>query len=155
MPADTLIRYLEENEVDFEILRHDRAYTAQEAAAAAHISGDAVAKAVMIIVDGEMGMAVLPASFRVNLDLLKEQLGAKQVKMATEKEFKDRFPDCDIGALPPFGNLYGIPIYAEERLSKEIDLAFCGGTHTEMIRMPFEEFKRLADPRILKFAYHA
>ena len=109
---------------------------------------------MMVIVDGEMGMAVLPASYLVNLDLVKKQLGAKEVKLATEKEFKDRFPDCDVGALPPFGNLYGIPIYADARLSEEIDLAFCGGTHTELIRMPFEEFKRLADPRVLKFAYH-
>lgn len=155
MPAETLTQYLEENEVNFQIVRHERAFTAQEAAAAAHIPGDAVAKAVMVIVDGEMGMAVLPASYRVNLDLLKDQLDADQVRMATEKEFKDRFPDCDVGALPPFGNLYGIPIYAEERLSKQIDLAFCGGTHTELIRMPFEDFKRLAEPTILEFAYHA
>jgi Ala-tRNA(Pro) deacylase len=154
MPAESLIQYLKEQEVEYEVLSHDRAYTAQEAAAAAHVSGDAVAKAVMVIVDGEMGMAVLPASYLVNLDLIKKQLGAKEVKLATEKEFKDRFPDCDVGALPPFGNLYGIPIYADARLSEEIDLAFCGGTHTELIRMPFEEFKRLADPRVLKFAYH-
>ncbi|MGD8865868.1 MAG: YbaK/EbsC family protein [Anaerolineales bacterium] len=155
MPAETLLHYLEEKDIDYEVLRHEKAYTAQEVAAAAHISGDAVAKAVMVIVDGEMGMAVLPASYRVNLDHLKEQLGAKQVRLATEKEFKDRFPDCDLGALPPFGNLYDIPIYADERLSEEIDLAFCGGSHTELIRISFEAFKRLAEPRIHKFAYHA
>jgi Ala-tRNA(Pro) deacylase len=154
MPAETLLQYLEQQEVEYEVLRHDRAYTAQEAAAAAHIPGDALAKAVMVIVDGEMGMAVLPATYRVNLDLLKDQLGAKKVTMATEKEFKDRFPDCDVGALPPFGNLYDLPIYADNQLSKEIDMAFCAGTHTELIRIPFEEFKRLAEPRILKFAYH-
>lgn len=89
-------------------------------------------------------MAVLPASYRVNLDLLKHELGAEKVDLATEKQFKDRFPDCDAGALPPFGNLYGIPIYAEARLSEQLDLAFCGGTHTELIRIPFKDFKRLA-----------
>jgi Ala-tRNA(Pro) deacylase len=155
MPADKVIEYLEKHEIAYELVHHDRAYTAQEVAAAAHISGDELAKAVMVLVDGEMGMAVLPASYRVNLDLLKEALGAKKVKMATEKEFKDRFPDCDVGALPPFGNLYGIPIYADEHLSKQIDLAFCGGSHTELIRITFNDFKQLADPKILKFAYHA
>lgn len=126
------------------MLLHGRAYTAQEAAAAAHIPGDVLAKAVMVLLDGEMGMAVLPASYRVNLDLLKHELGAEKVDLATEKQFKDRFPDCDAGALPPFGNLYGIPIYAEARLSEQLDLAFCGGTHTELIRIPFKDFKRLA-----------
>ncbi len=154
MPAETLLQYLEEQGVDYEILRHDRAYTAQEVAASAHIPGDELAKAVMVLVDGEMGMALLPASYRVNLDLIKQGLDAEKVELATEKQFKDRFPDCDVGALPPFGNLYGIPIYADQQLSKHIDLAFCGGTHTELIRMPFDDFKHLTNPKIINFAYH-
>jgi Ala-tRNA(Pro) deacylase len=153
MPAEKLIEYLEGQNVEYEVIEHEMAYTAQEAAAAAHIPGRQVAKAVMLFLDDTMVMAVLPASSRINLERLKRHVKAKHASFASEKEFKAHFPDCDVGALPPFGNLYDIKVYAASSLAEEVQIAVCGGTHTDLIRMKFADFKRLADPEILDFAY--
>ncbi|TET97522.1 MAG: YbaK/EbsC family protein [Anaerolineales bacterium] len=153
MPTDKLREYLDSNNVKYTIIEHDPAFTAQEVAAAAHIPGKQLAKAVMIKIDGEMAMAILPASYRVNFDRLQEQTGAKELELATEKEFKGLFPDCDVGAMPPFGNLYSMKVFAAESLAEQIDIAFCAGSHTELIRISFEDFQRLVEPKILEFTY--
>lgn len=144
---------MDENNVRYKVIQHPLAYTAQEIAAAAHIPGERLAKTVMIKIDGEMAMAVIPAPERVSFEDLVEQTGASKVELASEKEFKELFPDCDLGAMPPFGNLYGIPVYASKNLAEEIEIAFCGGEHGELVRMSFEDFKRLAKPKLLDISW--
>jgi len=97
-------------------------------------------------------MAVLPASFNVDLSLLKGAAGAKTVALASETEFKDQFPNCEIGAMPPFGNLYGMPVLAEESLAKDKEIAFNAGTHSELIRLSWDDFVHLVKPKVLKFS---
>ena len=101
--------------------------------------------------DGKMALAVLPASFRVNLDLLKQTTGAESIELATEDEFRDRFPGCDVGAMPPFGNLYDMPVYVSEVLAEDDEIAFNAGSHTELIRLAYADFERLAQPKVLAF----
>ena len=110
-------------------------------------------KKVMIKIDGKMAMAVLPAPNRVNFDRLKEFTNAKQVELASEDEFKDMFPDCDLGAMPPFGNLYGMDVFAEMSLLEEIEITFCAGSHTELIRLSFTDFARLVKPKVLNLSW--
>ena len=154
MPATKLTEYLDSQDVKYATIEHDAAvYTAQEIAASTHIPGKQLAKTVMVKIDGDLAMAVLPASQRVNFDRLKELVGASKVELASEKEFRSNFPDCQVGAMPPFGNLYDIPVYAARELAGEIEIAFCAGSHTELVRMGFADFKRLAEPKILDFAW--
>jgi Ala-tRNA(Pro) deacylase len=153
MPTSKLREYLESHNVRYTVIEHPPEYTAQESAASAHIPGDQLAKTVMIKIDGKMAMAVLPAPNRVNFDRLKEFAGAKHVELASEAEFKDMFPDCDLGAMPPFGNLYGMDVFADESLSEELEIAFCAGSHTELIRLSFKDFARLVKPKVLDFSW--
>ena len=153
MPTSKLREYLESHNAQYTVIEHPPEYTAQESAASAHIPGDQLAKTVMIKIDGKMAMAVLPAPNRVNFDRLKEFAGAKQVELASEAEFKDMFPDCDLGAMPPFGNLYGMDVFADKSLSEEIEIAFCAGSHNELIRLSFTDFARLVKPKVLNFSW--
>ena len=153
MSTNKLREYLDSNNVQYTVIEHSLAYTAQEIAASAHIPGNQLAKTVMVKTDGQMAMAVLPASHRVNFERLKEYTGADQVELASEREFHELFPDCEAGAMPPFGNLYGMEVYAAESLVEEIEIAFCAGSHTELIRLPFKDFKRLVNPKILDFSW--
>ena len=116
-------------------ISHTVAYTAKEIAALTHISNKELAKTVIVKIDGTMAMAVLPASYDVDLFALRAAIGAKSVTLAKESEFKDRFPECDIGAMPPFGNLYGMAVYVDERLTKDKDIAFNAGTHDELLQV--------------------
>lgn len=153
MAVSKLREYLESQNVKYTVIKQQsQVYTAQEIAASVHIPGKSLAKTVMVKLDGELAMTVLPASYRVDFKLLAESTGAKKVELASEQEFQDRFPDCEVGAMPPFGNLYDIPIYASESLAEEMEIAFCGGSHTELIRIAFKDFERLAKPKILKFS---
>ena len=153
MPTNQLREYLDSNNVQYTVIEHSLAYTAQEIAASAHVPGKQLAKTVMIKIDDHMAMVVLPAPERVNFERIKEYTGAGIVKLATEREFKNMFPDCEPGAMPPFGNLYGIEVYAAESLAEEMDIAFCAGSHTELIRLPFKDFKRLVEPKILNISW--
>ena len=103
--------------------------------------------------DGKLAMAVLPAPERVNFDHLKDLIGASTVELASETEFKEMFPECEVGAMPPFGNQYGMPVYAAESLSGEIEIAFCAGSHTELVRISYQDFVRLAEPIELNFTW--
>lgn len=152
MPAETITSYLDEHEVEYSLVEHSPAYTAQEVAASAHFPGRGLAKTVMIKIDGEMAMAVLPAAYRVNFDRLGETLGASTVELASESEFKDLFPDCDVGAMPPFGNLYDLQVIVDESLSGRVIIAFCAGTHTELIQLRYSDFETLVEPKVLDFS---
>ena len=128
------------------------AFTAQEIAASAHIPGRQLAKTVMVTLDGNMAMAVLPATDRVDLRLLKKAAGVKKAKLASEKEFKDLFPDCEIGAMPPFGNLYDLEVYVAASLAKGEEIAFNAGSHTELIKMAYGDFERLVKPKVAELS---
>jgi Ala-tRNA(Pro) deacylase len=147
-----LREYLDKNNVKYVVISHSPAYTAQGIAALAHIPGKELAKTVIVKLDGKLAMAVLPATFQVDFGLLKRATKANTVELASEVEFKDRFPECEAGAMPPFGNLYGIDVFAEERLAEDKDIAFNAGSHKELIRLGWEDFQRLAKPTMARFA---
>jgi Ala-tRNA(Pro) deacylase len=144
--------YLDQENIKYAIITHSPAYTAQEIAASAHIPGKLLAKTVVIKLDGKMAMAVLPASLKVDLEHLAELTGSHTVELATEKEFMTQFPDCEVGAMPPFGHLYGMPVYVTDELSEDHVIAFNAGTHSQLIQMAYHDFERLVHPRTLEFA---
>jgi len=152
MPVHQLRQFLDEHQIRYVTVHHSPAFTAQEVAASAHISGYEMAKTVMLKVDGTMAMAVLPAPLHVDLRHLAELTGAKVLELASEAEFKSMFPECELGAMPPFGKLYGMETYVADRLAEDEYIAFNAGTHTELIRMRFRDFEQLAEPRILAFS---
>ncbi len=152
MPLTKIKGFLDEHNIKYTIIKHSSAYTAQEIAASAHISGKELAKTVVIKIDGKMAMAVLPASYKISFDDLKEVLGAEKVRLAYEQEFMDKFPDCEVGAMPPFGNLYGMEVYVAEILADDEEIAFSACSHTELIRMKYKDFAELVKPKKLKFS---
>src|SRR2546425_12303352 len=152
MPVQKLKEFLDNQNIKYVAISHSTAYTAQGIAALTHISGKELAKTVIVKVDDALAMAVLPASRHVDLSLLKAATGATTVALAGETEFKDRFPDCETGAMPPFGNLYGIKVFADESLAKDKEIAFNAGSHRELVRLAWEEFEKLVKPKIIKFA---
>lgn len=151
MPAKKLKEFLDSNAVKYVTVRHSTAYTAQEIAALTHTPGKALAKTVMVKIDGKMAMAVLPAAQRVDLSLLKAAAGARSIELASEEEFKSMFPDCEAGAMPPFGNLYSMDVFAEESLAEQEEIAFNAGSHTELVRLSYKDFERLAKPKVAGF----
>lgn len=152
MPAQKLKDFLNSHNVKYVTIGHSLAYTAQEIAASAHISGRELAKTVMVKIDNKMAMAVLPASYKVSFDLLKKSVGTSQVELANEQEFRAIFPESEIGAMPPFGNLYGMEVFVDESLSQDDEIAFNAGSHTELIKLAYRDFERLVKPKLAKFA---
>jgi Ala-tRNA(Pro) deacylase len=152
MPSKKLKTFLDENKVKYISVQHSSAYTAQEIAAIAHIPGKDLAKTVIIKINGKMAMAVLPASYKVSFDNLKETLGVTEARLAYEQEFIDKFPDCEVGAMPPFGNIYGIEVYVAESLAEEEEIAFNACSHTELIKMKYSDFEKLVRPKRIKFS---
>ena len=152
MPSKKLKAFLDENKVKYISIQHSSAYTAQEIAAIAHIPGKDLAKTVIIKIDGKMAMAVLPASYKVSFDNLKSALGVNEVRLAYEQEFIDKFPDCEVGAMPPFGNIYGLEVFVAESLAEEEEIAFNACNHTELIKMSFSDFEKLVKPKRIKFS---
>jgi Ala-tRNA(Pro) deacylase len=152
VPLSKLREFLDSNQVKYLVISHSLAYTAQGIAALTHIKGKELAKTVMVMVDGRLAMAVVPASFRVDLHRLKKYLGAGTVELASEQEFRHRFADCETGSMPPFGNLYGMDVFADETLAEDKEIAFNAGTHRELVRMSFEDFQRLAKPTLIALA---
>ena len=149
MACARLHEYLDENHIRYVSMKHSPAFTAQELAATTHIPGREVAKTVVVKLDGRLALVVLPAPEMVRMKHLKAQTGADQVDLASETEFKDRFPDCEVGAMPPFGNLYDLETFVGEGLTRDREIAFNAGTHTDLIRMSFSDFRDLVNPRIL------
>jgi Ala-tRNA(Pro) deacylase len=150
MACAKLKEYLDEQNVRYVLMKHSPAFTAQEVAAAAHVPGQEMAKTVVVKLDGEMALVVLPATEMIRMNHLKEETGAGQAELASEDEFKSRFPDCEVGAMPPFGNLYDMRTLVEESLTEDQDIAFNAGTHTELIRMAYSDFAELVRPEILR-----
>ena len=147
---EKLKHFLDSNGVKYVSIRHSPAYTAQEIAASAHIPGKELAKTVMVKIDDAMAMAVVPATCRISLDLLKQVTGSDSVELAGEIEFARMFPECEVGAMPPFGNLYDMDVYAATALAEDEQIAFNAGSHTELIRMAYTDFERLVQPRVVR-----
>lgn len=149
---ERLEHYLRENRVPFEAQRHPRAVTAQEVAASEHVPGKMLAKTVMVLADGEMAMLALPAPYQVDLERAAAALGTDEARLAQEEEFENTFPDCEIGAMPPFGNLYDVPVYVDESLAEDEVIVFRAGTHTETMSVSYADFERLVEPSVAEFA---
>jgi Ala-tRNA(Pro) deacylase len=152
MPATKLKTFLDQQHVKYVSIRHSPAFTAQEVAASAHLSGKELAKTVMVKIDGKMAMTVLPANRKVIIQDLRESAGAREVKFASEQEFKSLFPDCETGAMPPFGNLYGMDVYVAPSLTEDEQIAFNAGTHAELIQLAYADFARLVNPKLARFS---
>jgi len=152
MPVQKLKDFLDANAVKYMLISHSPAFTAQEVAASAAVSGNELAKTVMIKVDSNMAMAVLRAPDQVDFDRLARALGTYEVSLAEEDEFKGLFPNCETGAMPPFGNLYEMNVYVDSRLAEDDEIAFNAGTLTELMRLPYADFARLVEPEVLEFA---
>ena len=146
-------KYLRENGVGFEVKTHDQAFTMQEVAAALHVPGNQVAKVVIVCADKDKVMLVLPAPYRMNVDLVRDLVGAKTIRLAKEEEFSDLFPDCATGAMPPFGNLYGVPVYVDRSMAEEPDMVFRIGTHRETMKIAYADYVRLAQPVVGDFSW--
>lgn len=151
MTASTLTQFLDTHGVDYECIEHAPAFTASEAAASAHVPGRDFAKTVIVRIGGRMAMVVLPADRKIVLSDLRALLERHDVELATEDEFRSRFPDCEIGAMPPFGNLYGLPVYLAQSLAEESAIAFNACTHRDVIRMAFADYAELVKPEIVDF----
>ena len=145
--------YLRENDAPFEVKRHETAYTMSEVAAALHESGKHVAKVVIVKAGTEMVMLVVPSSYRLNMDHVRAMLAVDKVRLAQEHEFGDLFADCAPGAMPPFGNLYDVPVYVERALAEQEEVFFRIGTHQHMMKVAYADFSRLAQPTVGEFAY--
>jgi Ala-tRNA(Pro) deacylase len=141
---------LDEGKVSYEVYNHPLAYTAQEIAAAQHISGKELAKVVMLIVDGSLVMAVIPGNRKIALNTVKTSLGAKEARLATEDEFYSRFPECEIGAMPPFGNLFGLPVILDPAVERDEHIYFNAGNHAETVRLRYQDFEKLVAPRVAR-----
>ena len=151
MPVTRLTNLLIEEHIDYVTIPHTTSYTAQETAASAHVRGIEFAKTVIVKIDGRLAMAVLPAQFKIHLGLLKQETDAIRVELASEDDFKELFPGCEIGAMPPFGNLYGMDVYVEDSLLDDEEIAFNAGTHNEIIKLSYKDYMRLVQPKIARF----
>ena len=155
MPLSKLREFLDSHNIKYLVISHSLAYTAQGIAALAHVSGKKLAKTVIVKIDGNLAMTVVPASFHVDLDRLKLLSAARTVEVASEREFKDAFPDCETGAMPPFGNLYDMAVYVDASLSENEEITFNAGTHRELVRLAWRDFVRLANPTITNLVHQA
>ena len=149
MPLSRLTEYLDSHGKKYIVVKHSKAFTAQEVAASAHVPGKEMAKTVMIKVDGDLKMVVLPATHSVDFEQVKEALKAKEVNLASEDEFESLFPDCELGAMPPFGNLYDIETIVAESLTDDEEIAFNAGTHKELLKLAYRDYEELVELKIL------
>ena len=151
MVVTKLAKLLKQEHIEYVTIPHSTAFTAQEAAASAHVPGIEFAKTVIVKIDGKLAMVVLPRLYKINLGLLKQETEAHQVELASEEDFKDLFPECETGAMPPFGNLYGMDVYVEESLLEDSEITFNAGSHSELIQLSYYDFERLVQPNIGRF----
>ncbi len=151
MPAKTLKAFLDHQKVKYVSIQHSPVFTASEIAASAHVSGRDFAKTVIVMIEDEMAMVALPANRLLVLSELRDMLDTSHVRLASEEEYKDVFADCEIGAMPPFGNLYGLKTYVTSNLADEPEIAFNAGTHTEVIKLAYVDYERLVKPTVLDF----
>jgi Ala-tRNA(Pro) deacylase len=146
--------YLEKNQARYEVGIHERVYTSQEIAAALHVPGKELAKVVMVKADGKMVMLVLPASYRIDTKKLKRVLQSKRIGIAKEKDFEELFPDCEVGAMPPFGNLYNLEVWVDQVLAADEFIVFQAGTHVETLKIKYDDYARLVNPKMGDFSLH-
>lgn len=150
MPLKRLIDYLDQHDKKYVVIKHSTAYTAQEVAASAHIPGKNMVKTVMVKADGNMKMVVLPSTYNVDLEAVKNTLKAEEVRLATEEEFETLFPDCELGAMPPFGMFYDMDTLVAEVLTEDKEIAFNAGTHRELVKMRYDDYQEVVNPEIIK-----
>ncbi len=151
---ERLENVLKTNKVSYKMFQHPEAFTAQEIAASLHIPGKELAKVVMVKANGRFIMAVLPASWRVDLRRLKEVVGEKDLRLASEEEFRLLFPDCEAGAEPPMGNLYNMDTFVDESLAEDENIFFNAGNHYETVKMSYRDYARIVMPEVGEFAIH-
>lgn len=146
-----LKEYLDSQKVPYQVLPHEEVYTSLETAQSLHVPGKDLAKVTMVSVEDKLVMTVLPSTWKVDLNRLKEVFKATDIRLATEDQFKDTFPDCEVGAMPPFGNLYGLKVYVDDSLTEDDEIVFDGGTHQEGLRMRYKDFAALVKPIVATF----
>lgn len=151
---EKLQKLFDEEKVHFEIMDHAEVYTAQETAADLHVPGSHLAKVVMVRANGGLVMLVLPADYNIDFGRLKTALGVKKVALAEEEDFAELFADCDTGAMPPFGNLYGVPVWIDEHLAAQESIIFNACTHHEAARIAYRDYERLVRPKVAAFGKH-
>ncbi len=149
---DKIRDFLDSHQIVYQFCTHSPAYTAQGLAHVQHVSGKELAKVVMVVADARIVMTVLPGSHRVETETLDKLLGCQNCRLATEEEFKNLFPDCEVGAMPPFGNLYNLEVWVDSELEKHSTITFNAGTHVETVKMSFDDFRRLAQPKTASFS---
>jgi len=152
MAADKLIGYLDEKGIKYVVINHSSAYTTSEIAASVHIKGQELAKTVIVKMGEEMAMIVLPVKYKVNLQMLCDYTGLERIELATEGEFAPLFPGCETGAMPPFGNIYGLKTYLDKTLTYDEEIAFNAGNFHQLIRLGFSDYMKLVKPEITHFA---
>jgi Ala-tRNA(Pro) deacylase len=155
MSAERLEHYLRSHGIDYLVVNHEEAFTASQVAQTAHVRGREMAKSVIVKADGELVMAVLPATQLVDLHALREAIGAGELELATEEDFADIFTDCEVGAMPPFGNIYGLDVYVDESLADDEVIAFNACTHRRVFKMSYRDFDAYVRPRTTHFAVSA
>ena len=151
---EKLEKYFHDNGVGFQAMTHPTAYTAQDVAAAQRVKGKQVAKVVIVLADATAVMLVMPASYRIDFAKLKMALNAKDARLAKEEEFSNLFPDCDTGAMPPFGTLYSVPVYVDRSLTEDPEIVFQAGSHRDTMKITYQDYARLAQPVVADFAMH-
>jgi Ala-tRNA(Pro) deacylase len=149
MSAKSLTAYLDKNQVSYTTITHTPAFTAQEIADSAHVPGGELAKTVMVKLDDRIVEAVLPATHQLDLESFRTSTGAEKVELATETEFEDYFPDCEVGAMPPCGNIYGVDVYMSPSLKSGRLILFNAGSHSELISMLYKDYEKLVHPSIV------
>jgi Ala-tRNA(Pro) deacylase len=152
MPVKAIIDYLDQNNIRYIIINHSAAYTASEIAASAHIKGQNLAKTVMVKICDKMNLLVIPAKYQINFDYLKKYTECDSIELANENEFTQLFPDCQTGAMPPFGHLYGMKTYLDKTLTYDEEIAFNAGNHSQLIQLSFKDYMKLVKPEISNFA---
>ncbi len=150
MPIKKLKEFLDKNKVKYVTINHSPAYTSQEIAEIAHISAKELAKTVIVKIDDTLAMVVTPAHIKVNFEQVKKSTGAKHVELASEFEFQERFPGCELGAMPPFGNLFDMPVYVTSDLTKDEKIAFNAGSHAELIKVSYKDFEKIVKPKVIE-----
>jgi len=152
MPVKKLKDYLDDNKIKYVVISHSSAFTALEVAASAHVPGKELGKTVIVKIDDKMAMIVLPASHKIDFDLLKNATSATQIELATEDEFASLFANCEVGTMPPFGNLYNMDVYIAETLTQGEEITFAAGSHSELITLTYKDFEKLVQPIVIKFS---
>ncbi len=155
MKCEWIDQYLSEHNVPHRLIKHTPAFTAQEIAASSHVKGRDFAKTVIVRTDNGYAMTVVPADEKIVPTRLREILGVKDLSIAPESEFTERFPDCEPGAMPPLGRHFGMPVLVSETLARQHNIAFNAGSHTECVEMSYEDFARLEHPTVGNFTSHA